>query len=314
MQRVLVVSLIQLLLMLAHGARVFAGIIFFADEHSQSIRSANLDGSNVVTVVGGLVAPRGLAIDQQAGKLYWTDGHAVPRTVSRANLDGSNVETLVQRPLAGTLNQIALDVVHGKMYFPDSISGVLLRANLDGTNLETIATGLSDPVGVAVDPVNGHVWWTGGFKTQRANLDGTGIVDVFSFGARDLALDIPNNKVYIGGHGQTIKRSNLDGSGLVTLVNVQGEFSQMGLDFIGQRLYWSDLARDVIYRSHLDGTNIESVITSGLSLPRDIVLLHPSTVPEPSSLAVGSLLGLGGIFCRFRRRKPEAGRPSRRGS
>jgi hypothetical protein len=58
--------------------------IYFADEDTHSIRRSDADGSNVTTIVSGLVAPRGVAIDQVGGELYWSDGHAVPRVIQRS--------------------------------------------------------------------------------------------------------------------------------------------------------------------------------------------------------------------------------------
>ena len=280
-----------------------ASVVFFCDEDSDSIRTANLDGTDVTTVVSELYMPRGVAIDPVTGKVYWTDAGPVPRVVQRANFDGTGVETLVEEPSReATYNTMALDLTNGKMYFGDSWRGLVKRANLDGTDLETIATGVDAPLGIAVDPINEKVWWSGGSKTQYANLDGTGITDVFSFGARDLELDLTGGKIYIGGHGQTIQRANLDGTGLETLIDTVG-FSQMGIDLSAGKLYWSDITLGAIKRANLDGTSIENVITSGLSLPRDIAIFNPSPVPEPASLAVWSILGIVGVVLTCRRRR-----------
>ena len=53
------------------------------------IWSANLDGTGLTLLVGGLDKPDGVALDLGAGKMYWTDGNA--GKIQRANLDGSNV-------------------------------------------------------------------------------------------------------------------------------------------------------------------------------------------------------------------------------
>ncbi len=253
--------------------------LYFADEDTDSIRRSDLNGNNVITIVPGAVDPRGLAIDPVDGKLYWSDAGSVPRTIQRANLDGSNVETLVSFPtVPETLNEIALDLVNGKIYYTNSLGGTVFRANLDGTNQETIASGVPDPVGIAVDPIGGHVYWTGGNETSRANLDGTGATVILSFGARDLAIDQATGKLYIGGDGNTIKRSDLDGTNVELLVTTTGQFSQMGVDFASGKIYWSDLGTDTIQRANLDGTNVEDVITTGLSLPRDIAF-HREALP-----------------------------------
>jgi len=67
--------------------------MYWTDEGTDSIRRANLDGSGVEHLVGGLDEPMGIALDLVDGKMYWTDEGS--ESVGRANLDGSGVETLV---------------------------------------------------------------------------------------------------------------------------------------------------------------------------------------------------------------------------
>ena len=111
------------------------------------IQRANLDGSNVTTLVSDLTSPTGLALDETKGKLYWTDVEA--RTIQRADLNGSNIEPLVsvsdQFP-AG----IALDVWGGKMYWAGYEGNAIQRANLDGDHIETLVSGLSLPTSIAL--------------------------------------------------------------------------------------------------------------------------------------------------------------------
>lgn len=274
---------IALFFLLCAGYNCEAGLLFFADEDTDSIRSSDIDGASITTIIPNLVAPRGVAIDHSSSKLYWADGHSVPRVIQRANLDGSDIETLISMPVEGTLNTIALDTFNGKMYFADSIRGFIHRSNLDGSDFETIASGIDDPVGIAVDTKNNHVYWTGGAKTQRANLDGTGITNLLDVGGRDIELDLINGKFYLGIAGpiQQIRRYDMDGSNQVNLVSTVG-FSQMGLDLNSQSLYWSDLSADKIFRLNLSDNSQEEIINTGLSLPRDIAVFN--SVPEPSSV------------------------------
>ena len=81
---------------------VAAGKIYWVDQGRDNlfgnmnigkIQRANLNGSNLEDLVGGLWAPYGIALDVEGGKIYWTDyGEAL---IQRANLDGSNVEDIV---------------------------------------------------------------------------------------------------------------------------------------------------------------------------------------------------------------------------
>ena len=65
-----------------------------------------------------------------------------------------------------------------------------------------------------------------------------------------------------------IQRANLDGSNIVDLVT-QGLESPDGiaLDVAGGKMYWADYGTDKIQRANLDGSNIEDLITRGLDTP-----------------------------------------------
>lgn len=101
----------------------------------------------VFAVVMGLFTSLSTSI-AAAGRMYWTEagGHKI----RRANLDGTGVQDLVT---TGVVNPhgIALDLGSGKMYWTDFGTGKIQRANLDGSGAEDLMTGLSIPVGIALE-------------------------------------------------------------------------------------------------------------------------------------------------------------------
>ena len=120
------------------------------------IQRSNLDGSNVETLLAGLRDPMGIALDHVAGKMYYWVGSSWSRGIYRSNLDGSSSEVLVTGYLATESElkgpvEIVLDIVEGKMYWTDKGAGVIRRTDLDGANVEDIITGLTRPLGIALD-------------------------------------------------------------------------------------------------------------------------------------------------------------------
>ena len=67
--------------------------IYWTDSSRGTLHRANLDGSNVETLITGADAPHGLALDVDGGQMYWVDWDT--GTLHRANLDGSNAEILI---------------------------------------------------------------------------------------------------------------------------------------------------------------------------------------------------------------------------
>ena len=107
-----------------------------------SIHRANLDGTNIETLVlGGNSVKEYIALDTSNGKMYWTDWtHLGSGKIQRANLDGSNIEDLVTG-LSWSVRGIALDLSQGKMYW--GTIDRIQRANLNGSNVQDVFIGIN---------------------------------------------------------------------------------------------------------------------------------------------------------------------------
>lgn len=134
-----------------------AGKMYWTATEGGTIRRANLDGSGMEVLVTGLEGPFGLALDPGAGKMYWSA--IVGRKIQRANMDGRNVEDLVTG-IDGDFPylMLTLDPDSGNIYWTvveqDKVrqkANKIQRANLDGSGVEDFVTGLSGPIGLALD-------------------------------------------------------------------------------------------------------------------------------------------------------------------
>ena len=111
--------------------------IYWTDSSRGTIHRANLDGSNVETLITGADAPNSLALDVDGGHIYWTDWER--GTIRRANLDGSNAETLpidvdnshsASSPRLGVGRGWRTHILDGLVYNPSCEFGWLKRRNL----------------------------------------------------------------------------------------------------------------------------------------------------------------------------------------
>jgi hypothetical protein len=134
----------------------------------------NTDGSDKNVIATGCRVPDGVALDREAGHVYWTN-MGVPThndgSIERADLDGKNRKTII--PAGGTFTpkQMQIEKKTGKLYWCDREGMRVMRANLDGSNVETLVdTSRGDPrpgpdatkwcVGITVDPARGQIYWT----------------------------------------------------------------------------------------------------------------------------------------------------------
>src|SRR5258708_1252504 len=155
-----------------HGPKPTSGHLFFLDVSASRIMSLNSDGSNLQAIVSkGLRIPDGVAVDVDAGHIYWTNmgnPSANDGSIDRCDLDGSDVTNIIPPGGTFTPKQLQLDKRNGKLYWSDREGMRVMRANLNGAAIETLVeTGRGDAdrrdlknwcVGIAVDTERGKFY------------------------------------------------------------------------------------------------------------------------------------------------------------
>ncbi len=150
--------------------------MYWVDTGAGKIQRANFDGTSMEDLV--VDAGEGLssiAIDVAAGKIYWT----ASGKIRRASLDGSAVEDFLTFTTEDHPWSLELDVTDSRVYWSDQGTHRIRRVYLDGSGTEDLVTGVHSLSNIALDPVEGKIYWTiGGEKISRANLNGTHIEDI----------------------------------------------------------------------------------------------------------------------------------------
>ncbi len=109
--------------------------------------------------------------------------------------------------------------------------------------------------------------WTGSAGVWRSNLDGSAQEHIISTPVESLAgvaADAPRNKLYIS-TGYDLLRSNMDGTGLETVLAGYGAHSYYGVivDSDAQKVYWSTWDDSGgIRRANLDGSGVETIFVT----------------------------------------------------
>ncbi len=183
------------------------GKMYWSDREGMRIQRANLDGSNIETLVvtGKGDADRadaanwcvGLAVDVDGGKVYWTQkgsDNAFRGTIRRANLEIPKGQTAENR-----------------------------------TDIEILFDALPEPIDLDLDVKNGHLYWTDrgdaprGNTVNRAPMKMPAGADARTrndiqvlLGGLDeaigVALDVPGNRLYVTDLGGNLVSAKLDGS------------------------------------------------------------------------------------------------------
>lgn len=122
---------------------------------------------------------------------------------------------------------------------------------------QVLASGASNPLGVAVDAT--HIYWANytGDSISRANLDGTGVEKEFISGVNAFALAVTKGHIYwTDVDADSIGRANLDGSEVDQgLIEDVGAFFGLAAD--SGHLYWGNQEDEAIGRANLDGSEVE---------------------------------------------------------
>ena len=190
-----------------------------------SIRSANLDGTNVALVKDLTSVPLDIVLDAANGKLYLTNTWG---KVQRMNLDGSGFQPNLITGL-DTLTGFAIDVAGGTLYWTEKTgasTGNIQSANLDGTNIQLLRDLTSVPLDIALDAAASKLYWTSSLgKVQRLNLDGSGFQPNFITGLEkqmNIAVDTVSQKLYLTSADGKISRRDFSGGGFEEVVTGLG--------------------------------------------------------------------------------------------
>lgn len=176
----------------ATSAKTAVARLFVLDLSGGRIFSVNPDGKDKKILVTDCRLPDGVAVDTEAGHIYWTN-MGIPSqndgAIERADLDGKNRKTIVPPGGTFTPKQLHLDEKNGKLYWCDREGMRVMRCNLDGSKIETLvdsSQGEEQPgkdqtkwcVGITVDAAGGKIYWTqkgpdkgGRGRIFRANIE-----------------------------------------------------------------------------------------------------------------------------------------------
>jgi hypothetical protein len=221
------------------------------------IERADIDGKNrkMIVAQGHTRTPKQLILDKKGDRLYWCDREGM--RVMRCNLDGSQLETLIEagRSEADRREQtrwcvgLAIDPKFGHIYWtqkgPDNAGlGRIYRANVEipagqsfstRSDIEIFFDGLPEPIDIELDHKNRVLYWTDrgdpprGNTVNRASIDNKPvepeIVVTHLMEGIGIALDVPNDRMFVTDFAGSIYSARLDGSSERNFLYAQGNLT-----------------------------------------------------------------------------------------
>jgi hypothetical protein len=194
-----------------------------------------------------------------------------------------------------------------RLFYLELSAGHIYSMNTDGSDRKLIAADCHLPDGIAVDAENHHIYWTNmgvpslnDGSLERIDIDGKNRVTVIPAGVthtpKQLYLDKENRKLYwCDREGMRVMRSNLDGSGIETLIQT-GEGAAdsqdqtrwcvgIALDHKSGLLYWTQKGPDNAGLGRICRANIE-MPAGATAMNRPDVDVWLDKLPEPIDLEI----------------------------
>ncbi|KAK9519470.1 hypothetical protein VZT92_022198 [Zoarces viviparus] len=248
---------------------------------SKGIRWISITGSEYREPAPHLPGPGPVAALASNRTLYWArHGQG---SVYRVSVDGKTEDSVLVLKFQGSASGLAVDWIHQLLYWTSVESGSVNVGLLDGSAQRLLITGLDKPSAVAVDPLQGLLFWAhcgSSPKIERAGLDGRDRMALVISSLRQpvaISLDMPRQLLYWADQGmRSISRVNLEGRHRKTVVESNGYLDRpVGLAVFEGFVYWSEeVTRSICRASKHNGGNLQ-VLLSNVTSPGGVVVIQP---------------------------------------
>jgi sugar lactone lactonase YvrE len=207
----------------------------------------------------GSALVRGLAVTEDSLNVYFgLDGDLM-----RMDTNGANQTTLYT--FGTTISAVAVDTSGAKIYWADDGNWDITRSDLGGGNVEVLENFARNADGLALDISSSKLFWTEERFIVRAELDGTGQVNIvgrpsyFGVGFHETLdrvywSDFDKLETYYANSDGT-NRNVFWAGGVST-----GHALAIQVDIPNDKVYWLDGGDRWLRKADPDGSNVETIM------------------------------------------------------
>uniref|UniRef100_A0A667YJ05 Low density lipoprotein receptor a n=1 Tax=Myripristis murdjan TaxID=586833 RepID=A0A667YJ05_9TELE len=256
--------------------------LFFTNRHE--VRKMTLDRSEYTRVIPRLKNVVALDMNIATNEIYWSD--ISQKKIYRAPMDTASDSTQHNIVIGSDIDApegIAIDWIHGNLYWTDSIRSTISVTTADGSRRKTLfQQHLAKPRAIVVDPHSNFIYWTDWgtpAKIEKGGLNGgdrTALVTDNIVWPNGITLDLLNQRLYwVDSKLHTLSSIDVQGGSRRTLIIDEHKLAHpLGLTVFEERVFWTDVSNNAILSANrMTGSDIRPV-AEHLSSPEDIILYH----------------------------------------